>query len=125
MLNQTDFEKSLVAAKILSQLELNKYAKEAKQKKMPLVDFLLGDRLIKEKEAFKKIAEIKKVPFIDLTGEIIRKDILQLIPEPIAQSHSLVAFGIKSSVLKVASLDPTDLQTFAFIEKKAEMLVEV
>lgn len=118
-MNSINFKKIFAELKILSPSELEKYEKEAKDKKMSLVDFLISDKVINEKEAFEKIAHKRyKLPFVDLSKETIRKDILQLIPEPIAGSHSIIAFGKKGDKLKVATLDPTDLQTFAFIEKK-------
>jgi type IV pilus assembly protein PilB len=126
MTENINFKKLFVDAKIFSVAEINKHEKEAKEKKMSLIDFLVGDKIIKEDEVFEEIAKQKyQLPFIDLSGETIRKDILQLIPEPIAQSHSLVAFEKKGDTLKVATLDPTDLQTFAFIEKKTGLGIEI
>ena len=117
--------KSLAEAKIFSKAQINKYEQEAASKKISLADFLITEKIIDEKQVFEKIAEIKKMPFVDLSNEIIRKDILALIPEPIAQSHGLVAFDKKRGNLKIATLDPTDLQTFAFIEKKTELKPEI
>lgn len=126
MLENIDFEKILIEAKVLSKAETVKYNKEAKEKKMSLVEFLLADKVINEQETFKKVAEDKyHLPFIDLSKEIIRKDILQFIPEPIASSHSIIAFDKKREQLQVATLDPTDLQTFAFIEKKIGCPIEI
>ncbi len=126
MLDKLHIEKILVEAGVMSQAEINKYQKEAEEKKMGLLEFLLVDKIINENKVFEKIAKDKyKIPFIDLSNETIRKDILQLIPEPIAQFHYIVAFGKTSSKLKVATLDPTDLQTIAFIEKKVGLPLEI
>jgi len=125
MFNHIDMVKSLAEAKIFSKAQINKYEQEAASKKISLADFLITEKIIDEKQVFEKIAEIKKMPFVDLSNEIIRKDILALIPEPIAQSHGLVAFDKKRGNLKIATLDPTDLQTFAFIEKKTELKPEI
>jgi len=125
MLSQDELGKFLVKAKIFSQQELNRYKKEAKEKKMALLDLLVADKIIDEKNVFERLAKENKLPFVDLSNEIIRKDILAIIPEPIAQSHEIVAFGKKNDKLKLATLDPTDLQTFAFIEKKTELEPEI
>ena len=125
MFNHIDMVKSLAEAKIFSKAQINKYEQEAASKKISLADFLITEKIIDEKQVFEKIAEIKKMPFVDLSNEIIRKDILALFPEPIAQSHGLVAFDKKRGNLKIATLDPTDLQTFAFIEKKTELKPEI
>ncbi|HRY63612.1 MAG TPA: ATPase, T2SS/T4P/T4SS family, partial [Patescibacteria group bacterium] len=125
MINENEFIKDLTATKALSPAEINKFSKEAQSKNSTLLDYLLEDKIIDEKETFKKIAEIKSIPFIDLANETIRKDILQFVPEPIAQSHNVVAFDKKGESLRVATLDPTDLQTFAFLEKKIQMPLEI
>lgn len=126
MLENIDLAKVLVKAKVFSQAEMDKHKKAAKEKKMSLVDFLVGDKLINESEVFEKIGKDKyNVPFVDLSNETIRKDILQMIPEPIAESHGVVAFDKKGNSLKIATLDPSDLQTFTFIEKKVEMPLEI
>ncbi len=125
MINDIDISKSLVKANVLSQAKINKYKKEAQAKKTPLIDYLISEKIIKESQAFEQIAKLKNLPFVDLSTELIRKDILQLIPEPIAQSHQLVAFDKKRDTLKIATLDPTDLQTFAFIEKKTELKPDI
>ncbi|KKS42659.1 hypothetical protein A3H03_02640 [Candidatus Kuenenbacteria bacterium RIFCSPLOWO2_12_FULL_42_13] len=125
MINEIEFIKDLTATKILSPAEINKFNKEAQAKKMPLVDYLLEDKIIDEKQTFEKIAKVKGLPFVDLKNEIIRKDILQFIPEPIAQSHHVVAFDKKGATVRVATLDPSDLQTFTFLEKKIELPLEI
>ncbi len=125
-LSKIHLEKILVEAGVVSRAEMNRYQKEAREKKMALLEFLLVDKIIKEKEAFEKIAREKyKLPFVDLSEKTVRKDILQLIPEPIAQFHYIVAFDQADGKLKVAALDPTDLQTLDFIEKKVDMPLEV
>ncbi len=126
MFENINIAKILVGTKILGKAELTKYQREAQEKKMELIDFLISDKIIDEKTVFEKIAKERyHIPFIDLSTATVRKDILQIIPEPIAQSHSLVAFGQTKDKLKVATLDPTDLQTFTFIEKKADLPLEV
>ncbi len=126
MLDKLPIEKNLVEVGILSQAEINKYKKEASEKKMSLLEFLLVDKIIDETKAFEKIAKVKyKLPFIDLSNQTIRKDILQLIPEPIAQFHYIVAFDKTDDKLKVATLDPGDLQTITFIEKKVGLPLEI
>ena len=70
MLENIDLAKILVKAKVFRQAELNKYKKEAKEKKMSLADFLIADKIIDEPKVFEKIASDKyKVPFIDFVDK--------------------------------------------------------
>ncbi len=126
MFDNINWEKIFEDVKIFSPAQIKKFKREAKEKKIDFLEYLISDEEINEKEVFEKIAKEKyHTPFVDLENETVRKDILQLIPEPIAQSHAIVAFDKKGDKLKLATLDPTDLQTFTFIEKKVEMPIEV
>jgi type IV pilus assembly protein PilB len=46
------------------------------------------------------------------------KDTLSLIPAPLAQSHSIIAFKQTPTELHIAMLDPLDLQTIEFVRRK-------
>jgi type IV pilus assembly protein PilB len=64
-------------------------------------------------------------PFIDLKNQIIRRDILQLLPEPLVQVHGAVAYDRVGDTLKVAILDPDDFQTIEFIKRRMNLKVEL
>ena len=63
------------------------------------------------------------VPFVNLEKEMIPKEILQIIPEPIAKKYKIVAFKKNNRELKVAMLNPEDLQTIDFIRKKTGLKI--
>src|SRR3989344_146469 len=74
---------------------------------------------------YRLAAQFYKLPFVNLRDQPIRHDILFLIPEAIAASHKIVAFDKTDSELHVATLDPTNLQTFEFIKRKTNLKVKV
>jgi len=53
----------------------------------------------------------------------VPKEVLEIIPEPIARAHNIVAFRKKGRELEVAMLDPEDLQTIEFIKKKSNLRI--
>lgn len=91
---------------------------EAENQKKQLGNLLLERKLISEIELRKLYAYILGIPFVDLTKELISHDTLQLIPEPIARKYGIVAFEKTGNDIKVAMLNPDDLQTIDFIKKK-------
>ncbi|HEX7724810.1 MAG TPA: hypothetical protein VF438_03700 [Candidatus Paceibacterota bacterium] len=68
-------------------------------------------------------AYILGIPFVDLKGKKIAFETLSLIPEPIARSHSIVAFKKSDTTLEVAMLDVNDLSAIDFIKKKVNLKI--
>jgi len=60
---------------------------------------------------------------VNIEKEIIPKDILQIVPEPIAKKYKIVAFKKNGTELKVAMLNPEDIQTIDFIRKKTGLKI--
>ncbi|MFA6603734.1 MAG: GspE/PulE family protein [Patescibacteria group bacterium] len=92
---------------------------------MPFETFLLKVKKMPEEMLYRIAAQYYKLPFINLRDIPIRQDILFLIPEPIAISHKIVAFEKTADELRVATLEPTDLQTFEFLRRKANLRIKV
>ena len=57
------------------------------------------------------------IPFIDLSKLKVAKEILFLIPEPVARKHNIVAYNRSDTSLEVAMLNPEDLESIEFIKK--------
>jgi type IV pilus assembly protein PilB len=92
--------------------------REAMQNGKPVGDILLEKKLLSEIEVQKMYAYILGIPFVDLRKFAITPDILQIVPEPIAKKYRIVAFDKIGSNIKVAMVNPDDLQTIDFIKKK-------
>jgi type IV pilus assembly protein PilB len=103
--------------------ELNASFLEAEKKGLKLGEVLLEKKLIDEIKLRKLYAYIVGVPFVDVSKEIIDPDILQIVPEPIAKKYKVVAFEKSGQELKVAMLNPEDIQTIDFIRKKTGLKI--
>jgi len=88
-----------------------------------LTDVLVKEKLLTKEQIIKLEAYILGIPFVSLEKETISKEILQIIPEPIARRHNIIAFRKKDKELEVAMLDPEDLQTIEFIKKKSDLKI--
>ena len=97
--------------------------KKAKKEKKTLDRVLVEAGLLDQEEIAKLEAYVLGIPFINLEDYTVPKEVLQIIPEPIARKHNIVAFKRQGKELEVAMLDPKDLQTIEFIKKKAGLKI--
>ena len=109
---------SLVEEKIIDQS-----IKEAEEKNQKLGDILIEKKEISEEELRKMYAYILGIPFVNLEKEEVSKEVLQIIPEPIARKNNIVAFQKDNNSLRVAMLNPDDIQTIDFIKKKTGLRI--
>lgn len=103
---------------LVSADKLEEAFQNAEEQKKFLGDVLLEKKLVEESRLRELYAYILGIPFVDLRKEIIPADILQIVPEPIARRYKVVAFERKENAIKVAMLNPEDIQTIDFIRKK-------
>ena len=97
---------------------LKKAEEEAVSHKKTLREVVLNRGLVKEEELKRLEAYILGIPCVDLEKEPIAQNVLQIIPEPIARKHNVVAFKKTGNNLEVAMLNPDDIQTVGFLKKK-------
>jgi len=125
MLYNSRLKEILLKEKILSKKNIEILSNEAKKNKINLTSFLIKKNIVTEERLYKTISKYFKLPIIELKNKNIRKDILYLIPEPIATSHRIIAFDKKENILKIAVLNPDDIQTFEFITKKTGLEIDI
>ncbi len=112
-------------AKLVAADQLDKVFLDSQKQKQDFITYLFAKNLIPEVSLYETLANYYHVPFIDLRGQTIRKDILTLIPEPIVQTQQVVAFDRDERELKVGVLDPHNLQLFDFVKKKTGVPLKV
>jgi len=125
MFKKEILKKILLNADILNEDRYNKLADEAKAKGKKIESFLIEKKIISSTVLYEAAANYFKIPYIDLKNQTIRKDILFLVPEPIATSHQIISFDADDKEIKIATLNPHDLEIFEFIEKKTNLKVKL
>ncbi|HHE45959.1 MAG TPA: hypothetical protein ENL05_01260, partial [Candidatus Moranbacteria bacterium] len=110
-------------SKMIAPKDLETAYEEAESKNKQLGEILLARKLIEKIKLRKLYAYILGIPFVDISKIIISPDILQIVPEPIAKKYKIVAFEKNQRELKVAMLDPEDIQTIDFIRKKTGLKI--
>ena len=113
----------ILDAGLVKKETLLKVEEKAKKAKKELADLLVKEKLLTQEKLIKLQAYILGIPFVNLEKESIPKDILQIIPEPIAKQHNIIPFRKNGKNLEVAMLDPKDLQMIEFIKKKSDLKI--
>jgi type IV pilus assembly protein PilB len=125
MLSKIQIKKILGKADILSGLEFDKFAEEAKIKNKKIDVYLMEKKIITPLSLYESASQYYNVPFINLKGQTIRKDILFVIPEPIASTHKIIAFDGDDKYIKIATTNPDNLEIFEFIQKKTGLIPKI
>lgn len=107
--------------------EIKKLVEESEEKKIPLHEALASKHLLSDEDLGKLIAEMTGFPFINLSQIEISGDVLEIIPENIALKQGVITFQIdeKTDIIKLATVNPFDLEMIHDIEKKTGREVEV
>ena len=108
---------------LLSKEDIELALKEAKESNKKLDEVIVKKGLISEEEIDKLKAYILNIPFVNLEKEEIDSEILKIIPEQVARQYNAVAFDKRGNQLKVAMLNPSDLQFIDFISKKTGLKI--
>ncbi len=117
----------LIDKKIIKKTELADLQKEWEGLKTPMhwEDFLVDKKAITEDALLKVKSEEFGVEIIDLHDQEITEPLLNYVPEPIARRHQVISFAKNKNELSLAMIDPTDLQTKEFIQKKTGLQIKV
>lgn len=113
----------LLDSNLVPKEKIDEVFADAESSKENMGALLLDRKLIDEAGLQRVYAYVLGIPFVDLTKEAIPLDILQIVPEPIAKKYNIVSFEKQGANLKVAMLNPEDLQTIDFIKKKSGLRI--
>jgi type IV pilus assembly protein PilB len=87
--------------------------------KAALQDVVIKGNLISENELTKLYADEIEVPFVVLDPKEIKREILRLIPERIANQYKVVLYGVDETGTKLLAMeDPDDVQAINFLKKQ-------
>jgi len=121
MLQKKQLKEVLISTDVISEEKFDNMAKEADALGKSYENYFIEKKIISTVLLYENIANYYKLPFIDLKNQNIRKDVLFILPEPIATSHNIIAFDATGTEIKLAVNDPTDLEIFEFIKKKTNL----
>ncbi len=123
-IDEATLKKIIKEENLLKPEDLHAAVKAAGKTKLALAAYLVNNNLIAEDALYQSLARYYKVPFIDLKGREIKSNLIFLIPTPLAVSRQVIAFAKEGNELKVAMMDPLDLQTTEFIHRKTNLQIK-
>lgn len=118
MAHQQTIKKILEDNHMLTAEQLDGAVRQAAEKHISLQEELVSENLVSEQVLYETLATSLKLPYVDLTTQNVRRDILTLLPESIIQAHRVVPFDKTDKEVKLAMTDQDDLEIIDFIEKK-------
>ncbi|NMC36608.1 Flp pilus assembly complex ATPase component TadA [Candidatus Beckwithbacteria bacterium] len=123
-LSTAQLEKILVGSGFVNAQDFKLAAKSAAELNIDIADILIFRGIISEQALGQLIAEHLKVPFITIGQQVIPMELMDLIPEKIARSHSVVPFALEKNNLKLAMSDPNDFEAVEFVRRHTGYNVE-
>jgi len=118
MLPPKIFNELLAKISGLKTSQLRQYEEKAKKTNKTLEQYLFDENVVDENKLYLKAAEYFSVPFMSLHGTEIKKEIINLVPAPLAQTHNVIACAKTKNEVSLAMTDPTDIQTIEFLHRK-------
>jgi type IV pilus assembly protein PilB len=115
---QKQVEDILVEAKAVSAEQLAKIREKASKENAPILSLLATDAHVSDEMLTKAIAQATKVPYVNLGSAKIESEILELLPQDIAERYMAVPLGEMQNRLVVAMLDADNVQAVDFLSNK-------
>lgn len=117
-ITQTRVEELLVADGVIPSDELTLLKSQARQKSQPFFSLLLEQGKITDEQLTKILAQIGKVPYVNLSTAHIDPKTLALLPQDVAEHYMAVPLGEMQAKLVVAMLDADNVQAVDFLSNK-------
>ncbi|HJP96751.1 MAG TPA: GspE/PulE family protein [Candidatus Saccharimonadales bacterium] len=115
---QQQVEETLVKDGVLTKDQLAKLKSAAEKESTPLLSFLVTGNHVSDEVMTKTIAHVTKVPYVNLSNAHIDPDILDLLPQDVAERYMAVPLGEMQNRLVVAMLDADNVQAVDFLSNK-------
>ncbi len=121
--SESELKEFILVSGLVSRKEVEAADEEGKRRKQSVGDVLVSNGQLSS-DALRRIkAYVLGIPFVNLKDRKIPLEVLSLIPEPIARTHSIVAFRKGEGELEVAMLDTEDLAAIDSVRKKTRLKI--
>lgn len=121
--SESELKEFILDSGLVSRKDVEAADDEGKRRKQSVGDILVSNGMLST-DALRRIkAYVLGIPFVNLKDRKIPLEVLSLIPEPIARTHSIVAFRKEGDELEVAMLDTEDLPAIDSLRKKTGLKI--
>src|SRR3989344_9639298 len=120
----TSVEDVLLARGLISQKQIDFVRSEAKNRQETSEKIISSMGWVSDEDMAGARAQVLGVPYVAPDRKPISPEVLGNLPEEVAKKFTVIPIGKSGNVLEVAMVDPLDLQTIEFIEKKSGFSVK-
>jgi type IV pilus assembly protein PilB len=121
--SESELKEFILDSGLVSRKDVEAADEEGKRRKQSVGDILVSNGQLSS-DALRRIkAYVLGIPFVNLKDRKIPLEVLSLIPEPIARTHSIVAFRKGDKELEVAMLDTEDLPAIDSVRKTTGLTI--
>jgi type IV pilus assembly protein PilB len=115
----------ILDAGLVTREQLETAEAKGKESKKPIGDVLVAENTLTVDVLRRVKAYVSGISYVNLKDLKVPIEILSLIPEPIARTHSIIAYQKSSKGLEVAMLDTEDLSAIDSVKKKTGLRILV
>lgn len=115
---QKQVEDELVSHAAVSKEQLDNLKAEAEKQGTSLISLLVSSGQVNDETLTKTIARVAKVPYVNLGSARIEPEVLDLLPQEVAERYMAVPLGEMQNRLVVAMLDADNVQAVDFLSNK-------
>lgn len=108
----------LFSEKLITREQLEKIQFESARQQKNAEDIIKEMGLVEEDKVVKAKSMLYGVPYVDLASVVVPKEAYQLLTEDSARAHKAIPFAVSPEGIKVAMVDPLDIQAVRFLEQK-------
>jgi type IV pilus assembly protein PilB len=115
---QKQVEADLIDQGLIDDKKLETIHAKAEKEAIPLFSLLISDGHISDEDLTRTIAKVNNIPYVNLSDAKVDSDVLQLLPQEIAERYMAVPLGEMQHRLVVAMLDADNVQAADFLANK-------
>ena len=115
---QQQVQDTLVKSGVITTEKLKEAEKTATTTNMPLLAYLVHEKILSNELLTKTVAHLTKVPYVNLSNAKIDAQVLALLSKEIAERYMAVPLGEMQHRLVVAMLDADNVQAVDFLSNK-------
>jgi len=124
-INDSQLKIILLGANLISSEVFSTAQKEAEEKKIELIDYLIENGIISGAKIGQVIANYLNVNFVDLSKSSIKREILLVLPEVVAKSQEAIVFEQDDAGFHLATANPGNYEFIKLLERKTGEAVNV
>jgi len=117
--------KLLVEEGLVSQEVIIDAQKRATQAKKPLLAVLTEENIVHNEVITHAIAQVSGVPYVNITNSVVDQNILNLLPEEIAERFMAVPLAEIQNRLAVAMIDANNVQAVDYLSSRIQRPLKV